>query len=58
MNPHQTRQLLSEIGIDDDRQEKALLEMFADKDTQIQLERDRVSDREWDLENRLMETEQ
>lgn len=33
MNPHQTRQLLVEIGICDDRQEKTLLDMFAEKES-------------------------
>lgn len=57
MNPHQTRQLLAEIGICDDRQEKALLEMFAEKDEALELERAKVPDEVWALENRLMEME-
>lgn len=55
MNPHQTRQLLAEIGICDDRQEKALLEMFAEKDEALELERARVPDVVWRLEDELME---
>lgn len=55
MNPHQTRQLLAEIGISDDRQERALLEMFAEKDAKLELERAKVPDEVWRLEDRLME---
>lgn len=54
MNQHQTRQLLAEIGICDDRQEKALLEIFAEKDEALELERATVPDVVWRLEDELM----
>ena len=55
--PRQTRQLLAEIGICDDRQEKTLLMMPAKKGEAIELERAKAPDQVWALENRLVEAE-
>lgn len=51
------RQLMTELGIDDDRQERALIDLLQEKDAALALERLRVSDRELELENRLMKME-
>lgn len=48
------RAILSELGVCDDRIEKALTEILRDKDTALQLERDRVPDKVWALENQLL----
>lgn len=50
----QYRQLMSELGIDDDRQERALIDMFKAKDTDLELERARVPDQVWALEDQLL----
>lgn len=51
------RKLMAEIGVDDDRIERALIDLLQEKDTELQLERDRVPEKVWELENRLMEME-
>lgn len=48
------RDILAEIGVDDDRAERAITDMLREKDTQLQLERDRVPEQVWALEDRLM----
>lgn len=50
----QYRQLMAELGIDDDRQERALIDMFQAKDTDLELERARVPDQVWELEEQLL----
>lgn len=48
------RAILAEIGVDDDRAERAITDMLREKDTQLQLERDRVPEQVWALEDRLI----
>ena len=54
-NQQKYRQILSELGIDDDRQERAIVELLEQKDTALELERVRVSAREDRLQEQLME---
>lgn len=55
MTPEQQyRQLMSDIGICDDRQEKALIDLLRDKDEQLELERARVPEKVWQLEEQLL----
>lgn len=54
-NNHHYRQLMSELGIDDDRQEKALVDLLSEKDAEKELAKLQVSQREWQLEHKLME---
>lgn len=51
----QVRQLCADIGIDDDRAEAAIVEMSAAARTELQLERDKVPEQVWALEDKLME---
>lgn len=56
MTPEQQyRNLMSEIGICDDRQEKALVDLLMSKDAELELERARVPDEVSALEYQLME---
>lgn len=54
MSDQAYRAILSEIGVCDDRIERALTHILRDKDTALQLERDRVPDKVWVLEQQLL----
>jgi len=48
------RQTAAELGIWDSKAEARFLEIMQQHDTDIELERARVSEREWALEHQLM----
>jgi hypothetical protein len=49
------RTLCAELGICDDRAERLLIDLNSEHNTALQLERDRVDERVWVLEDKLME---
>ena len=49
------RTLCAELGIVDDRAERLLIDLNNEHNTALQLERDRVDERVWVLEDKLME---
>lgn len=51
----QTRDLCAAMGLDDDRQERVIRDLMDDCRTELELERARVSEREWALEHQLLE---
>ena len=55
LTDQQTRQLCADIGICDDRQERVIVDMNRQHNIDMELMRARVTEREWALENELME---
>lgn len=47
------RDLCAAVGIDDDRIEKLIVDINRDHNTELQLQKDKVNDRVWVLEDKL-----
>lgn len=51
---HEYRKKAAELGIWDDKLESEFVRIMEDKDTELEIERSRVSDKVWALEHQLM----